>query len=207
MDRNPTGRSDCVSRRTLLKTAAVGTAGLATAGAFADQAAARESDCEGCLRVCWVDVKPSSCPNSVNPDGAGVLPVTAGWPNFHLSTVELVPVKASYDAAFGRCQDWEAPRYDTGPGTATELCELVADADRSASPTGSTVEDVDGDGDLDTKFRFDVSDLDLEADDTYLVLVGESTDSDCTYVGIDSVRVVGGNGGGQDGSEGRGHDN
>lgn len=207
MDGNPTGRSDSVSRRALLQTTAVATAGLATAGAFAGQAAAQESDCEGCLRVCWVDVKPSSCPNSVNPNSSGVLPVTAGWPNFDVSTVELVPVKASYDAAFGRCQDWEAPRYDAGLETATELCELAADADRSASPGWSTVEDVDGDGDPDTKFAFDVSDLDLEADDTYLVLVGESTDSDCTYVGIDSVRVVDGNGGGQDGSADRGRGN
>jgi hypothetical protein len=183
--------SGVVSRRTLLRRAGGVAGGLVAGSALAGQVAASGDGCgDGC--VCWVDVKPSSCPNSVNPNSQGVLPVSAGWPNFDVDTVELIPVKGSYDAAFDCCQDFQDPSYrDDG----AELCELAKTSDRSASPVWHRVEDVDGDGDRDSKFKFEVSDLELEPDDTYLVLKGESSTSDCTYYGIDSVRVVGGNGG------------
>lgn len=58
----------------------------------------------------------------------------------------------------------------------------------------SGVEDVNGD--LDTKFKFRVSDLGFRSGDDFLVLGGESSTSDCTYYGIDSVRAAGGNSGG-----------
>lgn len=132
------------------------------------------------------------CPNSVNAGSQGTLPVSAGWPNFDVSTVEFVPVAGEYDAAFDECQDHADPTCRMGAETAAELCHLAATSDRSASPTWSRVEDVDRDGDLDTKFRFDVADLELTPEDTHLVLRGESTEADCTYFGIDTVRVVGG---------------
>lgn len=189
-----TQQSGSVSRRNVLKRTAFAAGGVAVGSSLlAGRAAAHANGCSGCLDVCWLDVKPSSCPNSVNPNSSGVLPVTAGWPNFDVSTVELIPVKGSYDAAFGDCQDFEDVRYDDDAATATELCELAMTSERSASPIWSSVEDVDGDGDSDSKFKFEISDLQLESDDTYLVLTGESTGSDCTFLAIDSVRVLGGN--------------
>lgn len=182
--------TDALSRRSLLLRTGLATGGLVLGSAvLAGGAAASEQESDGCLRVCWMDVKPGSCPNSVNPAGSGVLPVSAGWPDFEEGTVELIPVKGSYDAAFGDCQDYENPRYAAGTRTAEELRALAASSDRSATPTWTRVEDVDGDGDLDTKFKFDVSDLELESDDTYLVLKGESSTSDCTFFAIDSVRA------------------
>ena len=184
-----------LSRRSLILRTGLATGGLVVGSSvLAGGAAATEHECDGCLRICWMDVKPGSCPNSVNPNSSGVLPVAAGWPNFEEGTVELIPVKGDYEPAFGDCQDFENPRYDTGTRTAEELCALASSSDRSASPTWTRREDVDDDGDLDTAFKFDVSDLELEPDDTYLVLRGESSTSDCTYFAIDSVRVLGGGG-------------
>lgn len=101
-----------------------------------------------------MDVKPNSCPNSVNPNSEGVLPVTAGWPYFEPGTVELIPVKvADYEPKFDEYQDWSDPVYgdnDRDDSTVEELCQLVTDTDRSASPISMRNEDVDGDGDLDT---------------------------------------------------------
>lgn len=59
-------------------------------------------------------------------------------------------------------------------------------------------------GDLDTKFRFRVEVLELEPDDTFLILVGESTTNGCTYYAIDGVRDVGGRNEGN-GNEGCGN--
>lgn len=98
--------------------------------------------------------------------------------------------------------------YREDADTALELCELAMQSDRSASPTWYRVEDIDDDGDLDSKFRFDVADLDLEPDDTHLVLRGESSTNDCTYFGIDSVRVLGGgNNGRSEGNSSNGNGN
>ena len=181
------------SRRSILRRTGIAAGGLAVGtAAFAGEVAADEHDCDGCLDICWMDVKPSSCPNSVNPKSEGLLPVMAGWPRFDPSTVELIPVKADYDAAFDDCQDWTDPTYNVGSETEMELCQLAASSDRSASPISMVVEDVDDDGDLDSKFRFRVEDLELESDDTHLVLKGESATSDCTFYAIDSVRVLGG---------------
>ncbi|WP_435362058.1 hypothetical protein [Haloarchaeobius sp. DFWS5] len=184
-----------VSRRELLRKTGLATGGLVLASVgFAGTTTANGSadPCDAdCLRVCWVDVKPSSCPNSVNPSSGGVLPVSAGWPRFEAGSVKLYPVKGEYDPAFCDCQDFEDQQYRAGVATAEELCTLVQSSNgRYAEPTWSTVEDVDGDGDDDTKFKFDVAALELEPDDRWLVLVGKSADDGCTYVGIDSVRVL-----------------
>lgn len=193
MVREETQQNGSVSRRNVLKKTALAAGGAVVGtSVFAGQAAADTRDCSGCLEVCWLDVKPSSCPNSVNPNSSGVLPVAAGWPNFDVSTVELIPVKGRYDAAFGDCQDFEDVQYSKDAATATELCERATTSDRSATPIRSRVELVNDNGVPDSKFKFRVSDLQLESDDTSLILRGESTDGDCTYLAIDSVRVLGG---------------
>lgn len=200
-----------LSRRSILRRSGIVAGGLVVGtSAVTGQVAADEHECSGCLRVCWVDVKPNSCPNSVNAGSNGTLPVTAGYQNFDPTTVELIPVKADYDPGFGECQDWSNPDYDGH--TAMELCELALESDRSASPTWYRLEDVDDDGDLDWKFKFDISDLELESDDTFLILRGESSTNDCTYFGIDSVRVLTGrNNGESEGNssngKGNGHGN
>lgn len=120
--------------------------------------------------------------------------MTAGWPHFDPTTVVLIPVKApDYDANFDACQDWSDPEYHIDDETEAELERLAMESDRSAATTWYRVVDVDGDGDLDSKFKFDVADLELEPDDTHLILRGESSNEPpCTFFGIDSVRVVGG---------------
>jgi hypothetical protein len=191
-------------RRTVLRTAA--TSGLAVAGltASAGAAAATEADC----RVCWADVKPDSCPNAINPDQNGVVSVAAGWPHYEPGTVELVPVSEAcaedvgYEPAFDRCQDYQNQQYASDCTTLEALAACASD-DRAATPVRSTTEDIDDDGDPDSVFKFETADLELQPDDAYLLLVGESTDGGRVY-GIDSVRVVDrgqGNGnGGQNGN-------
>lgn len=183
-------RQRSITRRAALKYgtvagvgAAVGSAALAGSAAAADP-----SD----YRVCWIDVKPDSCPNSINPRQNGVVSVAAGWPRFDDSTVRLIPVSGSYDGRFGDCQNYRNPAYDTDTETINEIRGLLqASADgREARPIRSTVEDRSGSGDDDTTFHFRASDLELRPSDTHLVLVGDSTTNDFTYVGIDTVRVL-----------------
>jgi hypothetical protein len=190
-------------RRTVLRTAAA--SGLAVAG-LTTTASAQSATATDC-RVCWVDVKPDSCPNAINPDQNGVVSVAAGWPYFETGTVELLPVseacaeEVGYEPAFDRCQDYQNQQYARDCAT---LRELAACQDgRAATPIRSTTEDIDDDGDQDTVFKFETADLELRPDDAYLLLTGESTDGGRVY-GIDSVRVVDrgqGNGnGGQNGN-------
>ena len=170
-------------RRFVQGTIAAGTLAVGV-GATSSAAAATED----CCRVCWVDVKPDSCPNSINPDNNGVVTVAAGLPWFAPGTVELVPVKGEYDSAFDGCQNYRNPEYDTD---CSAIRDILDESDgRSAVPLSQKVADVDGDGDDDTLFKFRTEDLELEPDDTFLVLVGESTRDGCTVIGIDSVRVL-----------------
>ena len=185
--------SDNLGRRTFVRGAV--TAGVLAFGVGAASSSAAAT--EGCCRVCWVDVKPDSCPNSINPDNNGVVTVAAGWPRFVPGTVKLVPVKGEYDAAFDGCQNYRDPEYHPNCGALNDL--LDGSDGRSAEPFSQRVEDVDGDGDDDTLFKFRTEDLELESDDAYLILVGESTRDGCRVVGIDSVRVLDGGGGSANG--------
>lgn len=198
-----------VTRRTVLRGTA--TAGLAAAGLSATAMAATGADASDCC-VCWVDVKPDSCPNSVNPGSRGVVSVAAGPPGFEPGTAELVPITADcaesvgFEPAFEECQDYRDQTYAEDCQALRALLDGEADgADRSASPVRSSSEDLDGDGDEDTVFKFDVQDLDLGSDDAYLVLTGAANHDDCTVYGVDSVRVVdrGGGSGGGGASRGR----
>lgn len=198
-----------VTRRTVLQ--ATATAGLAAAGLSATAMSAAGSDEADCC-VCWVDVKPGSCPNAINPDSGGVVSVAAGRPNIEPSTAELVPIteacaeEVGFEPAFEECQDYQDKAYaeDCDPLAELLACE-AAGADRSASPVRSSSEDIDEDGDQDTVFKFRVEDLELRTDDAYLVLTGEAREDDCTVYGVDSVRVVEGDGGsgGKGDSQGR----
>lgn len=200
-------------RRTVLR--ATATAGLAAAGLSATAMAASGSEAADCC-VCWVDVKPDSCPNAINPDSRGVVSVAAGPPGFESGTVELVPItqdcaeSVGFEPAFEECQDYEDQTYAEDCEALRALLDGEADAaDRSATPVRSSSADLDDDGDTDTVFKFDVRDLELGSDDAYLVLTGAGTHDDCTVYGVDSVVVVGGGGGsgaerGESGSRGRG---
>ena len=177
-------------RRTVLRTAAA--SGLAVAG-LSTTASAQSATATDC-RVCWVDVKPDSCPNAINPDQNGVVSVAAGWPYFETETVELLPVseacaeEAGYEPAFDRCQDYQNQQYARDCAT---LRELAACQDgRAATPVRATTEDDDDDGDPDSVFKFETEALDLRPDDAYLLLTGESTEGDGRVYGVDSVRVV-----------------
>lgn len=183
-----------IRRRTVLR--ATATAGLAVAGLSTAASAAEGTAATDCC-VCWVDVKPGSCPNSINPGQGGVVSVTAGKPGLDDATVELVPVseacaeRVGYDPAFDECQDYRDQQYATNCAPLRDLRRCEADGgDRSASPVRSSAEDADDDGDADTVFKFEIADLELRPDDAYLLLTGESADDDCRVYGIDSVRIV-----------------
>lgn len=191
-----------IRRRTVLRGAA--TAGLALGGLTAT-AAAEEHCC-----TCWVDVKPDSCPNSVNPNNRGVVSVAAGQPDFESGSVELLPISEDcaegFDPAFDRCQDYQDPQFSRDCESLRELESCArAEDDRSASPVRSTTEDINDDGTQDSVFKFETQDLDLRADDAYLLLVG--TQDGCETYGIDSVRVVDRGRGSGSSSGGRGDGN
>jgi hypothetical protein len=102
-----------------------------------------------------IDIKPGSCPNSINLKSKGVVPVAVlTTENFDASTIE--------------------------PDT-------VEFAD--AHPVRYTMEDVDGDGDLDMLFHFKTQDLDLVKDSTEAALTGETTDG-TLIEGWDTVKIV-----------------
>lgn len=186
MSKRTSGQTWNTSRRTLLKTGAVVSFGGASGvSMLSGQAAAQENEC---TRVCWIDIKPNSCPNSINAGNNGVVSVASGWPHFDPETVRLVPIKAEYDAAFGTCQDYRNPVYRKDSEVLARLLER-SDG-RGAEAIRSTVEDADGDGDADTVFKFRTRDIGFEADDTYAILVGETFVGSCTVLGIDSVRVL-----------------
>lgn len=189
-----------VERRTVLK-------GAAAAGVGTTMMVGRVGAQNGCC-ICWVDVKPDSCPNSINPNNQGVVSVAAGSTDFDEETVKLVPIPEGcvdqYTPKFEDCQDYQNPTYHDDGDECGDLngllaCEANGD-DRSASPTRSTTEDINGDSTQDTVFKFRTQDLDLQDDDAYLVLTGES--EDCQVIGIDSVRVVD-RGGSRSNSRGR----
>jgi hypothetical protein len=187
MDNSVVTERESTDRRTFLKRAALASA-VATVGvpAFTGTAAARE-----CCKVCWIDVKPDSCPNAINPNNNGVVSVAVGWPYVLFETARLVPLKSGPMSVSG-CQNYRHPDWHV---SCADLTERLAAADgRSASAVRKTVEDINGDGTRDTVFKFDTRDLELEPDDEFLLFVGE-TGSGCQLLGIDSIRVVGGSNG------------
>ena len=173
------------TRRTILKKGI-----LATATAAIGVPITTELDSAAdCYKTCWVDVKPDSCPNSINPKNNGVVSVAVGWPNLKKETVRLVPSAGSPDIQFTGCQDYLNP--DWKDISYEDIDQLLSKSDgREAKAIRMTQEDLNGDGNNDTVLKFNTRDLDLRADDKYLVLEAE-TGSGCRLLGIDSVRVVG----------------
>jgi hypothetical protein len=111
----------------------------------------------GCLYTYEVDIdiKPGSCPNSINLKSKGVVPVAV------LTTPD-------FDAS------------DVDPETV-----LFA----GASPVRWTMEDVDGDGDMDMLFHFKTQELNLVSGSTEATLTGYTTWGN-PITGTDSVKIV-----------------
>ncbi|WP_458187297.1 twin-arginine translocation signal domain-containing protein [Haladaptatus sp. NG-WS-4] len=172
------------TRRTVLKKGILATA-TAAVGVPMVSGLASATDC---CKTCWVDVKPDSCPNSINPKNNGVVSVAVGWPNVKLDSVRLVPSAGNRCVRFTGCQDYRNP--DWKDVSCEDIDRLLSEADgRSASAIRMTREDLDGDGDDDTVLKFRTRDLQLVPDDEYLVLEAE-TKSGCRLLGLDTVRVV-----------------
>ena len=89
-----------------------------------------------------IDIKPGSDPNSINPNGKGVIPVAIlSTPTFDATTVD-------------------ASTVTFGPGAATMVHE------------NAHLEDVDGDGDIDMVLHFKTQDTGIQAGDTEAALTG-----------------------------------
>ncbi|WP_458209398.1 twin-arginine translocation signal domain-containing protein [Haladaptatus sp. NG-SE-30] len=172
------------TRRTVLKKGVLATATAAIGLPMVTGLASAD----GCCKTCWVDVKPNSCPNSINPKNNGVVSVAVGWPNVKMDSVRLVPSAGHRCVQFSGCQDYMNPEWS---GVSCEDMErLLSESDgRSAMPIRMTREDLDGDGDNDTVLKFRTRDLDLMPSDKYLVLEAE-TKAGCRLLGLDTVRVV-----------------
>lgn len=87
-----------------------------------------------------IDIKPNSCPSSINPNSRGKIPVA-------------IITTDSFDAA-----TVDAPTVEFA----------------GASPLRWSLEDFDGDGDLDLILKFKTQECSLPADDGYVELTGQT---------------------------------
>ncbi|WP_458208675.1 twin-arginine translocation signal domain-containing protein [Haladaptatus sp. NG-SE-30] len=174
------------TRRTILKKGILATA-TASIGVPISMGLASATDC---CKTCWVDVKPDSCPNSINLKNNGVVSVAVGWPNLKFESIRLVPSGRNSDIQFNGCQDYMNP--DWKDVSCEDIDRLLSETDgrEAATPIRMTREDLNGDGDNETVLKFHTREIDLMSDDEYLVLEA-MTGSGCRLLGIDSVRVLG----------------
>jgi hypothetical protein len=114
--------------------------------------------------VVAIDIKPGSWPNSINPDGKGVIPVAI------LTTSTDVGESVTFDAT-----TVEALTVEFGPD--------------GASATHSSLEDVDLDSDLDMILHFKTPETGIQAGDTEACLSGKTVDGR-NFKGCDAVRAV-----------------
>lgn len=171
----PSNDDTALSRRTLLRSAA-GTLVIGTGIATATTASAHGEGHTDCTcKTCWVDVKPGSDPNGINPKNRGVVSVAAGWPRFEEGSVWLAPLDAVTNGSVPSCEEIQSFLEDPS----------------GAQPLRKSVEhtDVDDDRDLDTVFKFRTAEIGLDAEDTGLVLVGIDSDDGCPIWGMDGVKV------------------
>jgi hypothetical protein len=109
-----------------------------------------------------IDIKPGSDPNSINLGAEGVVPVAIlTTPDFDAASVDEFSLTLSGSAV-----------------------RLKGKSDRAGS-----LEDVDGDGDLDLVIQFDINELALQEGATQAVLEGFTLDG-TPIMGKDSVRIV-----------------
>ena len=185
-----------VDRRAFLRasgvTAAAATGLFATAG---QAAAGYECPCH----QCWLDIKPGSCPNSINPRNQGVVSVAAGWPDFDPGTVKLV----TREEAWGDCSERRSDYDQPDVGANCERVEEWLDEDH-ATPVRAERVDEDGDGDMDWVFKFETQALDLYEGVQSAILVGRDAQSGCPVWGVDSINIVGGSGGSNGGGRSNG---
>jgi len=113
------------------------------------------------IEVC-IDIKPGSDPNSINLGAEGGVPVA-------------ILTTADFDAAL--VDEFSL----TLSGSAVRL--------KGKSDKAGSLEDVDGDGDLDLVVQFYIDELALEEGATEAVLEGLTVDG-TPIIGRDSVRVV-----------------
>lgn len=109
-----------------------------------------------------IDIKPGSDPNSINLGSEGVVPVA-------------ILTTATFDAA------------EVDPVTIT-----LAGAEvrlKGKSGHSGSLQDVDGDGDLDLVVQLEINQLELTEGSTQAVLIGKTL-SGLEIQGVDSVRVV-----------------
>ncbi|UCG58356.1 MAG: hypothetical protein JSU70_02385 [Phycisphaerales bacterium] len=108
-----------------------------------------------------IDIKPGSYPNSINPEARGVIPVA-------------ILTTADFDAS--------------SVNPATVALEDVLAKEKGKSGKYGSLEDVDGDGDLDLVVQIPNT-IDWPDDATEATLTGETWDG-IAIEGTDSVRIV-----------------
>lgn len=128
-----------------------------------------------------IDIEPNgSGPNPITPGRKGNVPVAVLHTPAFDSSVELDPSTVRFgdpdDVGFDASTDPFTPEGGATP----------------AHP-GGHVEDVDGDGDVDSLFHFPIPDAGFDSADTEGELVGLTNDGVPVF-GTDSVRIIGGGG-------------
>jgi hypothetical protein len=115
-----------------------------------------------------IDIKPGSFPNSINPDGKGVIPVA-------ILTTSI---------ADGDSVDFDACMVDASTVMFLGHCGGASMAHKEAA-----LEDVDSDGDIDMVLHFRIQEAHILASDTEACLEGQTMDG-AHFVGCDSIRIV-----------------
>jgi hypothetical protein len=146
---------------------------------------------EICPFVAHLDIRPGSCPNPLNPNSQGVLPVALlGTDEFDVSAVNLETLTLSRADGIGGSV---TPNFGP-PGHSPKIEDVATPFDGD----DCDCHDLGGDGILDLSLKFwmgplvEALALDAEYSDTYieLSLTGELNDG-TPFIANDCVRIVG----------------
>jgi hypothetical protein len=146
---------------------------------------------EICPVVAHLDIRPGSCPNPLNPNSQGVLPVALlGTDEFDVSAVNLETITLSRADGIGGSA---TPNFGP-PGPAPRIEDVGTPFDGD----DCDCHDLGGDGIPDLSLKFwmgplvEALELDAEYSDTYieLSLTGELNDG-TPFIASDCVRIVG----------------